>query len=66
MFERLSLLVDAARGLKYLHSKDIIHGDLVSMGSSSMPICCAHCATTLLPGMWALACGTWTAVLRVS
>lgn len=30
MFERLSLLLDAARGLKYLHSCGITHGDLVS------------------------------------
>jgi hypothetical protein len=41
MFERLSLLVDAARGLKYLHSKDIIHGDLVRICSSLTPVCCA-------------------------
>lgn len=32
MFERLSLLVDAARGLKYLHDKGLVHGDLVRLG----------------------------------
>lgn len=31
MFERLSLLVDAARGLKYLHDRGLVHGDLVRL-----------------------------------
>lgn len=32
MFERLSLLVDAASGLKYLHDQGLVHGDLVRLG----------------------------------
>lgn len=38
MHERLTLLLGAARGLKYLHSKGIVHGDLVSIVISSTSI----------------------------
>jgi hypothetical protein len=30
MLERLQLLLDCARGLKELHSRNVVHGDLVS------------------------------------
>lgn len=32
MLRRLLLLQDAARGLKVLHSMNVVHGDLVSGG----------------------------------
>jgi len=46
MFERLTLLVDVARGLKHLHSRDIIHGDLVR---NSLATCAVPCCEQPLP-----------------
>lgn len=48
MFERLTLLVDVARGLKHLHSRDIIHGDLVR---NSLATCAVPCCEPPLPGL---------------
>jgi hypothetical protein len=31
MLERLALLQDCARGLQELHSRNVVHGDLVSL-----------------------------------
>lgn len=39
MLKRLLLLQDAARGLKVLHSLNVVHGDLVSpAGRGGLPI----------------------------
>lgn len=33
LFKILQQLVDVAKGLRYLHSHDIVHGDLKAVGS---------------------------------
>lgn len=67
MWERLSLLLEVARGLKHLHSLDIVHGDLVSCGGGCCVWrCAALCMEVLrcLEGRECMCLATCTCVVN--
>jgi len=47
MLRRLLLLQDAARGLKVLHSMNVVHGDLVGLLFAALPISIPWTQSTL-------------------
>lgn len=56
MLERLQLLQDCARGLQELHSRNVVHGDLVGFGSSQIRASVLACLGFLVLGLGA--CGS--------